>query len=311
MPPEGHMNDAKVVFSSTKSSKTCKTRYISKQPEKILDAPDIRNDYYLQLLDWSKKNILAVALNNEVYLWNAADGSITNLLSLDDPDYIASISWNPAGGNHLSVGLSTGETQIWDVTKIQRLRTLSNGINRVSCQSWNSYLLSNGTKDGIIFNHDVRIANSLIGQFEGHSLEICGLKWSPNGRYLASGGNDNMINIWPNCYMNEIQSQTAEPLFKFTQHQAAVKALAWCPWRTNCLASGGGTIDRMIRIWNIQNGTCLYSVDTRSQVSSILWSEEYRELISSHGYVNNELIIWKYPTFQRVTELTGKYNSEK
>ena len=98
-----------------------------------------------------------------------------------------------------------------------------------------------------------------------------------------------------------------EPLLTLTDHQAAVKAISWCPWRTNCLATGGGTADRMIRIWNTQNGHNVFSVDTKSQVSAILWSNEYRELISSHGYVNNELIIWKYPTLDKVAELTGHF----
>ena len=40
-------------------------------PERILDAPELVNDYYLNLLDWSADNRLAVALGENVYLWNA------------------------------------------------------------------------------------------------------------------------------------------------------------------------------------------------------------------------------------------------
>jgi len=31
-------------------------------PEKVLDAPEMRDDYYLNLLDWSSKGILAIGL---------------------------------------------------------------------------------------------------------------------------------------------------------------------------------------------------------------------------------------------------------
>lgn len=41
------------------------------------------------------------------------------------------------------------------------------------------------------------------------------------------------------------------------------------------------------------------------QVCSIIWSKEYKELISSHGYAQNQLTIWKYPSMSKVTELTG------
>jgi len=83
------------------------------------------------------------------------------------------------------------------------------------------------------------------------------------------------------------------------------QAIAWSPWKPNLLATGGGTADRFIRIWNVNNGNNLYSIDAKSQVCAILWSKEYQELISGHGYANNELIIWKYPGLTKITELTG------
>ena len=95
-------------------------------------------------------------------------------------------------------------------------------------------------------------------------LKVCGLKWSPDGKYLASGANDNLLNIWP-----QLQDQmytASQPLHTFSEHQAAVKALAWCPWQPGVLASGGGTADRCIRIWNINSGSLLSTTDTKSQV---------------------------------------------
>ena len=49
-------------------------------------------------------------------------------------------------------------------------------------------------------------------------------------------------------------------------HQAAVKALAWCPWESNLLATGGGSSDRSIKTWNTSTGVQLSSTDTGSQV---------------------------------------------
>jgi len=40
----------------------------------------------------------------------------------------------------------------------------------------------------------------------------------------------------------DIQNPT--PLAKFSDHQAAVKAIAWSPHQHSLLASGGGTADR-------------------------------------------------------------------
>ena len=41
----------------------------SQAPERILDAPELLDDYYLNLLDWGKNNVLAVALGDSIYLW--------------------------------------------------------------------------------------------------------------------------------------------------------------------------------------------------------------------------------------------------
>ena len=66
--------------------------------------------------------------------------------------------------------------------------------------------------------------------------------------------------------------------------------MAFCPWQPRTLASGGGSQCRNIKIWNTTTGNLLNSIDTGSQVSSIIWSsEEYKELASGHGYSHNQV----------------------
>lgn len=113
----------------------------------------------------------------------------------------------------------------------------------------------------------VRIRDHIIGTMEAHEQEVCGLKWSPSGQQLASGGNDNLLHIWDAAAAS---TQGPSPyLHRLDEHRAAVKALAWCPFQSNLLASGGGTADRCIKFWNTHTGACLNSVDTQSQV--LLW----------------------------------------
>ena len=53
-------------------------------------------------------------------------------------------------------------------------------------------------------------------------------------------------------------------------------------------------------------GACVNSVDTGSQVCSLLWAPNgEKELLSAHGYSENQLTLWKYPTMTRTAELTG------
>lgn len=302
-PSEAHQNDLRVLYSQTKVPVAKMTRHIPQAPDRILDAPDIVNDYYLNLLDWSCNNHLAVALGPHIYLWNAATGEIQQLLELQSPeDYVCSVKWIKEG-NVLAVGNFFGEIALWDVEQMKKMRTMTGHTDRIGSLSWNEYILSSGSRSGKIHHSDVRIADHLVGNMTGHSQEVCGLAWSPDGKMLASGGNDNVLNVWSTINGEKI-TQTV-PTYSFSHHQAAVKALSWCPWQPNILASGGGTADRCIRIWNTNNGTLMNTVDTKSQVCSLLWSNEYKEIVSAHGFANNEVTIWKYPSMVKTAELLG------
>lgn len=64
------------------------------------------------------------------------------------------------------------------------------------------------------------MAEHHVATLAGHTQEVCGLKWAPDGRYLASGGNDNLVNIWPST---QGENGGFRPMQTFTQHQGAVK----------------------------------------------------------------------------------------
>ena len=266
------------------------TRYIPTQPSRILDAPDLMDDYYLNLLSWGSNNVIAVALNQAVYLWHAADGHIDPLLTLDGEDYVTSVQWSGTGDNTLAVGTSSNTVQLWDASALTKVRDLTGHSSRVSSLSWNGSnnpnLLSSGSRDATILNHDIRASRNVQDTLCGHNQEICGLSWSPDGTTLASGGNENRLCIW-DAAMSRATAGTSTstiPRFSIDQHNAAVKAVSWCSWQRNVLASGGGTADRTIRIWNTSTGNNLRTIDTGSQVCAIQWSQTEKELVSSHGF---------------------------
>jgi len=72
----------KVVYqgSSAVSNKAVmKYRVYPKSPDRVLDAPDVVDDFYLNLLDWSAGNVVAIALQDQVYLWTAHTAEIVRL----------------------------------------------------------------------------------------------------------------------------------------------------------------------------------------------------------------------------------------
>eukprot|EP00980_Cylindrotheca_fusiformis_P021515 scaffold8353_cov138-Cylindrotheca_fusiformis.AAC.46 len=88
-------------------------------------------------------------------------------------------------------------------------------------------------------------------------------------------------------------------------HQAAVKALDWCPFHHGTLASGGGSADRTIKVWDAHRGKLLHSTRTGSQVSSVVWDLHSQELCSSHGFSSYDLVLWKYGQRTGLTKMNS------
>ncbi|KAK7285214.1 hypothetical protein RJT34_19976 [Clitoria ternatea] len=283
-------------FSSESSTPPKPPRKVPKTPHKVLDAPSLQDDFYLNLVDWSSQNVLAVGLGTCVYLWSASNSKVTKLCDLGPYDGVCSVQWTREG-SFISIGTNLGQVQIWDGTKCKKVRTMGGHQTRTGVLAWNSRVLASGSRDRNILQHDMRVSSDFVNKLVGHKSEVCGLKWSCDDRELASGGNDNQLLVW--------NQHSQQPVLRLTEHTAAVKAIAWSPHQSGILVSGGGTADRCIRFWNTTNGHQLNCVDTGSQVCNLAWSKNVNELVSTHGYSQNQIMVWKYPSLAKVATLTG------
>ena len=172
------------------------TRKIITEPERILDAPNLSDNPFYNPIDWGSKNILSVCLGPYDYLWNY-NNLETNLLSKNTNEIEYCTSNFMENGICIALGLDNGEIELWDIEKKIKIRNLSGHDMRVGTLAWNGYNLFSGSKDTTILGHDVRIKNNVIMKLEkGHTKEICTIKWNQDFKYLASGGNDNLVCLW-------------------------------------------------------------------------------------------------------------------
>ncbi|TPP56159.1 Fizzy protein [Fasciola gigantica] len=114
------------------------TRRISRVPYEALDAPELQDDFYLNLVDWSPQNVLAVRLGTCVYLWNAFTSQVTRLCDVSGKsDVISSVAWSKKG-SHLAISSYRGHVQIWDVTKSSCISSFTGHLARVGALAWNA-----------------------------------------------------------------------------------------------------------------------------------------------------------------------------
>jgi len=104
----------------------------------------------------------------------------------------------------------------------------------VGCMAWSHHTLATGSGDKSVLLRDVRAPEPVVGRLGAHRSEVCGLKWSPDDRELASGGNDNQLMVWTPA------AASAPPLHRFPAPPAALQALAWSPPPPGLLARRGG-----------------------------------------------------------------------
>lgn len=257
-------------------------------------------------LDWSCRNIIAIALGSGVYLYNAATKSVTELRENDVADPVTCLSWD-RDGQLLAVGSENSDKiELWDVAANSKLRPLRIHTSGVLSLAWNGRILTCGCNNGKIYKSDVSDRSWIKRRrYSSHGSKVCCLKWASSGSQLASGGADGNILIWD----QRTTSCRNGWLYRFGEFDHPVNTISWSPFESNLLASGGGDGSSMIKFWNTKSGLFLSSFDTGAEVCDLLWSQRKGELFTAHGLSQNNFVQWKYPSMAKMAKLIGHGSS--
>ncbi|KAI0698204.1 WD40 repeat-like protein [Cerioporus squamosus] len=252
-----------------------------------LDGPGIPTDLFAYPISWSMRNAIAVACGLDVYYQDLTSRKISHLFKLPQRNRgrLISIEWSPQRPSVIAAGTMNGEMQLWDADTTTRLGLWQEeGDADVGGLSWTGDLLAVGMGDGGISLHDTR-SPSRVGRIEAHRDKVHGLRWRHDGNYLASSDQAGVVQIW-DARASKALTSTNRWGSKM-KHHAPIKALAWCPWKPELLATGTMHPDGKIRVWNINNtlGTAppLHIIPLNTSITSLLWSPHCKELLSTHG----------------------------
>lgn len=355
-----------------------------------MDAPNLRDDFYCSVLAFSPIcHTLAVGLGNILYTWSEDSGVQWIHGTALDNVWLTSVAFSSDSGRKaiLAIGRSDGSLVV---------KCIQDGLPRfevrqphpVACVSWRPICTPRPSKNpmnpgvtvqteelvvgdeiGVLYYYVVEWpmgwevsrdtwpgSFTMVAKISIHTQQICGLAWSPDGKLLASGGNDNLCcllhvskilnarqhevdetpietptpdldlnqNHLPSC--NELSRQSAhatalspqyvESIFRESDrsrivngrhgrnrclrtltsgceryrwiHGAAVKAIAFCPWRDGLLATGGGSNDKCIHFFHTSSGSALATISVSAQVTALIWSKTRREIAATFGYAQPE-----------------------
>lgn len=166
-----------------------------------------------------------------MYLWSEVGGVRNPPVQEYQPsNYVTSLSFSSYEGRHsiLAVGRFGGQLALWSTldSDIRFELELPNAVSCVVFKGTTTRRLSKGflgewvdTEDmvvgdetGTVWYYSIEWSTpklrkctgwngsmTLIARISVHTQQICGMAWSPDGSYFATGGNDNM------CFLFEIK----------------------------------------------------------------------------------------------------------
>ncbi|KAG4029323.1 hypothetical protein MFRU_016g00780 [Monilinia fructicola] len=341
-------------------------------PFKVLDAPNLRDDFYCSVLAYSgTSHTLAVGLGSLLYAWSEMAGVHLLHGGTSNASWLTSLAFSSTQGakSILAFGRSDGSLSLLSLYDSLLPRFEVQQPCPIACLTWRPSItmrpsrnpLSPGTmvktedlivgdEQGNVYYYAVEWPDAwevtrdgwsgsmaLIARISIHTQQICGLSFSTDGSSFATGGNDNLCCLFRT---NEVtrpsrgQLGTAEEVFLATAgmrrihsvagqnrikeitagaekhrwiHGAAVKAIAFCPWRDGLIATGGGSNDKCIHFFHTSSGACLATISVAAQVTSLIWSTTRREIAATFGYAQPEhpyrIAVFSWPDCKQVAAI--------
>jgi WD40 repeat protein len=130
----------------------------------------------------------------------------------------------------------------------------------------------------------VHILNAQSGEqvYERHYNEVVNaVAWSPDGTYLAVGGDDDQVQI--------VNPRTDQVLVTYTGHIDRITAVAWSP---NGQEVASGSDDTTVQVWNPFTGKMLIVYTEHHQaITTLAWSPDSTEIVS--GSFDFTARVWK------------------
>ena len=291
-PPSKRLTSSLSCFSPTKSSDSfdlssspLKKRHYPTHPIQIIQLNGIQSDFYAQAMDWSKNNIIAIALESSMCYINPKNWDV--IIPLDSMINVSSVKYDESGV-FLALGNRKGELMIYDgnYMKTSPIGTAYKLFDSPAFNiDWKNNTIIAGSNDGTFCLLDVReesIIESIAGDIEG----ICAVRFAPDLTHIVTSSESCRIKVWDIRNMEK-------PQIIFTKHNASSKAICWSPLYPNIIVTGGGTKDTFLHKWDMLTGEVLQSKETTTQVCNAIWNAEFNEIVTSHGFTSSPVSLWR------------------
>lgn len=224
--------------------------------------------------------LLAGGVDQNLVAWTAfKDKSKQTSQTLSNmPAPITSLAVR-ANRPEFAVGLSNGFLYLFGRSETPDVDLEHKGSVKSVAYHPRQNLLVTGGSDGLIVWRDAE-TNKVLTTSEGHSSEISGLSFAPDGAVLVSGDWNGEIIIW--------DVKTREQKFALMQPDA-VSGMAWSG---STLVTGGW--DGLLRFWSLEQKAVVREIDTGDAIHGLAVNPAGDTIATVSR--RNEVQLWRVPS---------------
>jgi serine/threonine protein kinase len=248
--------------------------------------------------------IASASEDSTVNVWNAESGKLVRSLSKNITGSLDTVAFSPDGQLIAAAGYD-GEIRLWQTVSgssagalkghsrfVSSLKFSPNAQHLLSTSYDNTLRLWSIASNRWLFRWQAVNTQSLYVLPNIHSGWVCEAVFSPNGKMIASVGEDGKVQLW--------DSQQGTLLKTLQGHEDMTQAIAFSR-NSKLLVSSGK--DKTLRVWDVGTGKSLRVLSGLSEANAILFGLNDRFWVSAHSDCNIQ--IWQTTNHQRIARLTG------